>query len=59
MILQVLKEPDAVLKHRNNEPSWPRRSAVERRASIPEVVGSISTAVGQNFQPTQCGLHSE
>ena len=33
--------------------------SVERRASIPEVVGSIPTVVGRNFQPAQCGFHSE
>ena len=32
---------------------------VERRASIPEIVGSIPTVVGQNFQPAQWGFHSE
>ena len=28
------------------------------RASIPEVVGSIPTLVGQNSQPAQYGFHS-
>ena len=27
--------------------------------SIPEVIGSISAVIGQNFQPAQCGFHSE
>ena len=59
MILQVLKEPDAVLNIAiTNRPDHVAQS-VECRASIPEVVGSISTVVGQNFQPAQCDFHSE
>ena len=37
-------------------------SAIEEnmiKPSIPEVVVSIPTVVGQNFQPTHCGFHSE
>ena len=33
------------------------RTVLEPRASIPEVVGSISIVVRQNFQPAPCGYH--
>ena len=39
-----------------------KSSAIEEnliKPSISEVVGSIPTVVGQNFQSAQCGFHSE
>ena len=39
-----------------------KSSAIEEtliKPSIPEVVGSIPAVVGQNFQPAQCGFHSQ
>ena len=55
----ILKELDPVLKyHITNRPDNVAQ-LVERRASIPEIVGSISSVVRQNFQPAQCRFHPE
>ena len=32
---------------------------VKIRVGVPEIVSLIPTVVGQNFQPAQCGFHSE
>ena len=58
-VYMILKELDPVLKyHITNRPDNVAQ-LVERRASIPEIVGSISSVVRQNFQPAQCRFHPE
>ena len=60
--VQSLVQPqwESNLDLRNARPALSHvAQSVEGRASIPEVVGSIPTVVGQNFQPAQCGFCPE